>query len=185
VPEAVIVLAEGVLQMKWLARQKALVAVALALILATAGVAVQGRQEPAPEEAREQAKTAPPPTAGAGAPALDVPDLEANRALARKQLALIDEALDMLHRQAQNGRVSIADPSFAIWGRRKLETLRKMGAGKAESIAELEKYINALKQEEAIAEARHQSARGTMIEVRDVQFRLIEAEIWLNEEKAR
>ena len=63
VPVAVTALAEGVIQMMWLARLKPLVAVAAALILATAGVAVQGRQQPAPEEAREQAKTAPPPAA--------------------------------------------------------------------------------------------------------------------------
>ncbi len=65
VPVAVTVLAQGVIQMMWLARLKPLVAVAAALILATAGFAVHGRQQPAPEEAREQAKTAPPPIAGA------------------------------------------------------------------------------------------------------------------------
>ena len=54
--------------MIWLARLKPLMAVATALILATAGVAVQGRQQPAPEGAREQAKNAPPPKAGAGVP---------------------------------------------------------------------------------------------------------------------
>ena len=78
--------------MMWLARLKPPVAVAAALILATAGVAVQGRQQPAPEGAREQAKTAPPPTAGAGAAA--VPDTAANRALATEQLALIRRNLD-------------------------------------------------------------------------------------------
>ena len=68
VPVAVTALAEGVIQMMWLARLKPLVAVAAALILATAGVAVQGRQKPAPEGAREQAKPAPPPKAGAAPP---------------------------------------------------------------------------------------------------------------------
>jgi hypothetical protein len=185
VPVAVTALAEGVIPMIWHARLKPMVAIAAALILATAGVAVQGGQKPAPEEAREQAKTAPPPAADAGAAALDVPDLAANRDIARKQLVLIDEALAMLHVMAQNGRVSIADPWFSIWGRRKLETLRKTGAGKAEIVAELEKYINALKQEEAFAEERHRAARGTLVVVRDIQYRRMEAEIWLNEEKAR
>ncbi len=49
VPVAVTALAEGVIQMMWLARLKPLVAIATALILATAVVAVQGRQQPAPE----------------------------------------------------------------------------------------------------------------------------------------
>jgi len=41
--------------MMWLTRLKPLVAVAAALILTTAGVAVQGRQQPTPEGARKQA----------------------------------------------------------------------------------------------------------------------------------
>ena len=114
VPVAVTALAEGVIQMMWLARLKPLVAVAAALILATAGVAVQGRQQPAPEGAQEQAKTAPPPTAGAGAAA--VPDMAANRALARKQLALIDEAWAMLHELAQNARIEYRPPGVSPCG---------------------------------------------------------------------
>ncbi len=60
VPVAVTVLAEGVIQMMWLARLKPLVAVAAALVLATAGVAVHGRQNPAPDGAQEKPNTALP-----------------------------------------------------------------------------------------------------------------------------
>ncbi len=179
VPVAVTALAEGVIQMMWLARLKLLVAVAAALILATAGVAVQGRQQPAAQGPREQAKTATPP------PAAAVPDIAANRALAREQLALIDKVLATLHRLARNAQISLSDPSFSVWGRRKLETIRKTGAGKAEIVAALEKYSNDLKEEEAIAKNRLELARGTRVDVYDVQFRRMEAEIWLNEEKAR
>jgi hypothetical protein len=186
VPAAVTALAEGVIHMMWLARLKPLAAVTAALILATAGVAVQGRQKPALEGARDQAKTAPPPTAGAAAAAAPaVPDLSENRALARKALALIDEALAMMRQLAGDGRFSIADPSFSVWGRRKLEMLRKAGAAKAEIVAALEKELKSLENDEAFAKARKESARGTEVEVRDVQFRRLEAEIWLNEEKAR
>ena len=66
-----------------------------------------------------------------------------------------------------------------------METLRKSGAGKAEIVAALESYINRLKQEEAITENDHQSARATQVDVHDVRFRRMEAQIWLNEEKAR
>jgi hypothetical protein len=181
---AVTALAEGVIQMLWLARLRLLVAVAVALILATAGVAVQGRQQPAPEGAREQAKTAPPPTAGAGGAA--VPDLAANRALAREQLALIDRALELVHQMNQAGSTKFAAPQFSLWGRRRVETLHRAGAGKAEIVAALEKYVNRLKEEEATAERSRQSRQGsTLLDVYDVQFRRMEAEIWLNEEKAR
>ena len=185
VPVAVTALAEGVIQMMWLARLKPLVAVAAALILATAGVAVQGRQQPAPEGAREQAKSAPPPTAGAGGAALAVPDPAANQALARQQLALIDEAWAMLHDLAQNGRIDIDTPPFGLWGRRRLEALHRAGAGKAEIVAALEKYINSLKEMEAMAKARREAARSTGFGVYEIQFLRMEAEIWSNEEKAR
>ena len=182
VPVTVTVLAEGVIQMMWLARLKPLVAVAAALILTTAGIAVLGRQQPALEGARERAKSAPPQNAGAGAAA---PGIAANRALAREQLALIDEAWAMLNELARAGEISIADPSFSLWGRRKLETLRKAGAGKAEIIAELEKYVKELKEHEAIAKSRMEVPRRPAVDLRDVRFRRLEAEIWLNEERGR
>jgi hypothetical protein len=179
VPVAVTDLTEGVIQMMRLARLKPLVAVAASLILATAGVAVQGRQGPTPQAAREQGKTAPPPTAAA------IPALAANQALAREQLALIDNALALLHSFAQNGRVDISDASFSVWRRRKLETIRKTGAGKAEIVAALEQHINTLKQEEETAEVMVKSARGTQVGVYDIRYRRMEAEMFLNEEKAR
>ena len=182
-PVAVATLAEGVIKMMWLARLKPLVAVAAALVLATAAVAVQERQQPAPERKGDQAKTAPP--APAGAVGAGAPDIAVNRAIAREQLALIDAALAAMRQLAQNGQLDIASPSFSIWGRRLVDTLRKAGAGKAELIAALEKHIKDLKQDEVLAQARLEAARGTQVDVFDVRFRRMEAEIWLNEEKAR
>ncbi len=170
--------------MMGLARLKLLVAVAAALILATTGVAVQGRQQPAPEGAPEQARPAPRPTVGPVGAA--VPDIAANRALAKEQLALIDEALASLNRLYQYAKVSgPADPAFSLWRRRRVETLRRTGAGKAEIVAALEKYVDSLKEEETIAERLHQLARGNRLAVYDARFQRMEAEIWLNEEKAR
>jgi RNA polymerase sigma factor (sigma-70 family) len=186
VPVAVTALAEGVIQMMWLARLKPLVAVAAALILATAGVAVQGRQQSAPEGAREQARTAAPPPAGAGGAALAVQDPgEANRAIARQQLVLIDEAWAFMHSLAINARIEIATGYFGLWGRRRLDALHRAGAGKAEIVAALEKYIKDLTELEEIAKARVEGARSTKLGVYEFQFLRMEAEIWLKEEKAR
>jgi RNA polymerase sigma factor (sigma-70 family) len=179
VPAAVTALAEGVIQMMWLARLKPLAAVAAALILVTAGVAVQGRQGPTPQREREQAKTATPPTGAA------VPDLAASQALAREQLAIIDKALATLHALCKVVRVSLSDASFDVWEHRKLETIRKTGAGKAEIVAALEEYINILKQEEAIAKEQLGTGGNTQVSVYATQFRRMEAESFLNEEKAR
>ncbi len=168
--------------MIWYARLKPLAAVAMVLILATAAVAVQGRQERAGQVNREQARAAPPVAAG---PAPAAPELEANRALARQELALIEDAWAMLRKLARNDRLGIADPAFSVWGRRRLEMLRKAGAGKAEVIAALNQYIDQLKEDEAFASDLVQNARATQLTVSDVKYRRIEAEIWLNEEKAR
>ena len=114
-----------------------------------------------------------------------MPNVAANRALAREQLALIDPALAMLERLYQNSSIRFTDPRFSLWARRKVETLRKTGAGKAEIVAALESYVDRLKLEEAATENEHQAARATEVDVDDVRFRRLEAEIWLNEEKAR
>ena len=135
------------------------------------------------ERAREQAKPAAPPNACAGGGV--VPDLAANRVLAREQLALIDQSLAMLDRLYQNSTIRFTDPRFSVWARRKVETLRKIEARKAEIVAALESYINRLKQEEAVTENDHRAGRATEVDIQDVRFRRLEAEIWLNEEKAR
>ena len=183
VPAAAATLAEGVIQMMWLARLKPLAAVAAALILATAGVAVQGRQQPAPKGERGQPESAPAPTAGADRAA--VPDMSANRALAREQLALIDKAVADLHKMVLAGELRLGDASFSLWGRRRLVALRTAGAGKAEIVEALEKYVDSMTKEEATAQTMYQKSELNRVDLYDVQFRRREAEIWLNEEKAR
>lgn len=182
VPVAVHALAEGVIRMMWLARLKPLAVVAAAVVLTTAGVAVQGRQQPEAEGIGGRAKAAPPPAVKeANAP---TPEIEANRALAREQLALIDQALDVHRRLVQNARAE-SFPGLDIWERRKREALRRSGAGKAEMIAALEKELENLKMDEAIAKSHKENARGTDLGILDAKVRRIEVEIWLNEEKAR
>jgi hypothetical protein len=168
-----------------LTRLKPLVAVGAALILAIAGVAVQGRQQPAPQGAQEQVKATPQailPPIGSGAAAL--PDLAANRALARQQLAVIDEAWAILENLSRSARIDIDGGTIGPWGRRRLEALRRAGAGKAEIVAALEKYINDLERFDAIYHNEHNHHHPTYAE-HEIKFLRMEAEIWLNEEKAR
>ncbi|WP_422923625.1 hypothetical protein [Singulisphaera sp. PoT] len=152
-----------------IARMKSLAAVAAVLMLATIGASVQGRQ--APDAGEEKAKAAP--------------DNAASREIAKKQLVLAEQALDTVQRLARNGRLEVNDPSVAVWELRRLEALRKTGAGKAEMVAAIEKYLKDLEEQEAIAVARKESARGTQVPIYDVQYRRMEAEIWLSEEKTR
>ena len=161
VPAAVAALAQGVIQMMWLARLKPVIAVAAALILATAGVAVMGRQQPAPEGAGEQAKTAPAPAAVVVG-AATVPNLSGRsgpcQAAARTDRPGVGHAVIPLSQNTQNRQS--ADSASSSRGQRRLEALHKAGASKAEIIAALEKYITNLKEEEGIATARREAARG-------------------------
>ena len=52
-------------------------------------------------------------------------------------------------------------------------------------IAALEETIKSLNEYEAVAKARKEAARGTELDVYEFQFRRMEAETWLKEEKAR
>jgi hypothetical protein len=110
-----------------------------------------------------------------------------NQALARKQLAVIDEAWARLEALSQIARIEINGGTIGPWGRRRLEALRKAAAGKAEIVAALEKYINDLERFQEIANARHSMSfvRSRTLEDHEVVFLRMEAEIWLNEEKAR
>jgi hypothetical protein len=177
--------AEGVIRMIWLARLKPLVAVATILIIATAGVVVQGRQQPTAGGTQGQAKTPTLPTKTPPDPtAAAVPDLAADRAIARKQLAVIDEAWAFLKDMYKNARMGVDEESIGPWGRRRLEALRRAGAGKAEIVAALEKYISDLEWFQEIAHTRIEHFHPTYGEY-EIKFLRIEAEIWLNEEKAR
>lgn len=171
--------------MMFATERKPAVAVAAILAFAIAGVAAQGRQQPLPRGGPTPVKAAPQavlPPVGVGDAA--PPGPAANRALARRQLAAIDEAWAMLENLARSGRMEIDGGTIGPWGRRRLEALRRAGAGKAEIVAALEKLIDDLGRFEEIChlQANHHHLSYGECEVR---FLRMEAESWLNEEKAR
>jgi RNA polymerase sigma factor (sigma-70 family) len=182
VPEAVAALAEGVIQMMWLARLKPIVAVSAALILGTVGVAAQGRRQSASEGASELARTAPPQKGVEVAPASVA---SANRDLAREQLVLIEKALGDLSRLASRGHMRLDDPAFSMWERRRLDALHTAGASKAEIVEAMQKYVDAMKSQEAVAQKLFEQGQNVLVSVYDIQYRRREAEIWLNEAKAQ
>jgi hypothetical protein len=168
--------------MMWLAKFKLLAVVPAILILVTAGVAVHGRQQPASDGASEPARTAPPQKGAEGAAPADV---SANRKLAREQLALIDKVLVALNEGVRAGNNRITDAAFTLWGRRRLEALRAAGAEKGEIVAALEKYVAELKKQEADVQLMYEANLLEFFDFSEFQYRRREAEIWLNEAKAR
>ena len=70
------------------------------------------------------------------------------------------------------------------WGSRRLEALRRAGAGKAEIVTALEKYNNDLGRFEEICHGQPNHHHPSYSEY-EVKYLRMESEIWLNEEKRR
>lgn len=170
------------MMMMWRVRSNPFAVVVAALILGTAGVAAQGLRPSAADQTSEPAKTAAPRGTGDARPASG---LTPNQALAREQLALIDAALADLHRRAQAGELRFDDVIFSLWERRRMEALRRSGAGKDEIVASLEKHVESLRSMEASTLRLLDQGQIIRAHVYDIQYRRREAEIWLNEEKSR
>jgi hypothetical protein len=122
--------------------------------------------------------------AGALAPAASE-SLAVNKPLAQEQLKLIDQALADLDRLHKGGEVSIDNPGFDLWERRRVESLRASGAAKAEMVAGLERYLNRMRNKERWAEELFKKDQRSRTDVLDAKYQRLEAEIWLNQEKAR
>jgi hypothetical protein len=122
--------------------------------------------------------------AGALAPADPQPEAP-NKALTRKQLDVARQALRDLDLLYKNGDVSLYDHRFALWERRQVEAIRASGADKAEVVAALGRYVERLKSLRSTVQTAFEKEQLTRVDVHDARYRLLEAEIWLNQEKAR
>jgi hypothetical protein len=111
--------------------------------------------------------------------------LDANKAIAQQQLKLAREALRDLDLMHKGEGLSLTDPRFMLWERRQLEAIRAAGAGKAEDVATLENYLKQAKEQERLARVALEKGEATRLDVRDAQYRVLEAEAWLNQEKSR
>ncbi len=107
------------------------------------------------------------------------------KSLAQEQLGLARDALKVLNQMYKNGQVSLDDPRIAVWEHRQVEAVRDAGAGRAEFIAALEGYVTHKRDWQRIAEERHRAARVAEVDVLDAKYRVLDAEMWLNQEKAR
>ncbi len=113
-----------------------------------------------------------------------MPDLAANRALARQQLAVIDEAWSILENLYRNARIDGDGGTIGVWGRRRLEALRRAGAQKDEIVAAMAKYVDDLERFQMLSHLRSNHHHPTYDEL-EIEFLRMEAESWSNEEKAR
>ncbi len=118
------------------------------------------------------------------APAASQPR-DPKKALAHDQLGLARQALGDLDRMYKGGEVTRYDPRFAVWERRQVEAVRDAGASRAEFIAALEGYAKRLGDWQRIVEEGYRKDQVSRVDVHDAKYRVLEAEIWLIQEKAR
>jgi hypothetical protein len=124
--------------------------------------------------------------AGALAPAGAGPEpIAANKPLAEEQLKLVDQALADLDRLYKGGELSLTSPEIALWERRRLDALRARGATKAEMVAALTHYLDHARQVEQYMKAMVERDQATRTDSSGARYQRLEAEIWLNQEKAR
>jgi hypothetical protein len=146
------------------------------LVLGTAVAAMFSALPPS----MAQAQT--PPVASAQA----APEQSANNnALADDQLKLARQALEELESLRQNAKLQNLDPRFAVWERRQVEAVKATGVGKGELVSALEAYVKRMKDMSMIAKASREAGMITHVDALDWQYRVLEAERWLNQEKSR
>lgn len=172
-------LGQGVIFAMMISRLKALGVVGGLLVGLVLGTALASAFSATPAAmAQEQALLAAP------SPAAPKPQ-DPNQALAEEQLKLTREALAALDSLWKSGRLDNSDSVIAAWERRQIEALKASGVGKAELVSAMEAYVKRMKDRSLTADARRKAARGTQVDELEWHYRALEAEMWLNQEKAR
>lgn len=178
-----------VLREMFMTNIKMAVAVGLTLIVLTSAVVVFAQQGAVPrvQQAARRAELASGP-AGDPAPAggrAPRPD----QAMAKVKLQLAQTALHAFAILERRGEVALTDPRFALWESRKVEALRESGAGKEELIKALERYVSQMKRISLAAAVAlqngHQKPENARMDMLDADYRVLEGEAWLNQEKSR
>jgi hypothetical protein len=105
------------------------------------------------------------------------------RQLRKERIATLEELADIAARLHRNGQANFSD---ALDARVELAKAQLEGAEtQAERIKLLEQLVGATQKLEEIAQVRRQSAQGTMADVYKAKVKRLEAEIALEEAKAK
>jgi hypothetical protein len=107
------------------------------------------------------------------------------KSLAQERLTLARQALQSLDQMDKNRNTPIDEAKIAVWERRQVEAVRDAGTSRAEFIAALEGYVKRMRDRQRIVEQRQQAGQAYFVDVLDAKYRVLEAEMWLNQEKER
>jgi hypothetical protein len=119
---------------------------------------------------------------GQGVPA----SIEINVPLAKEQLKIIDQILADLDKLFRGGERSATDREVILWSRRRVDSLRASGASRAQLIAALEQYlVRTRSRENSVRLLNTQDAGISRMDALAAEYDRLEAEMLLNQEKAR
>ena len=119
-------------------------------------------------------------------PANSAPEpLAVNKPLAAEQLKLIGLIVADMDRLVKGGQMTLGDPAINLWARRRVDALRATGASKAEMVAASEKYLDRMKIYENSRKGQYERDLATRADLLAAQYERLEAEMWLNQEKAK
>jgi hypothetical protein len=124
----------------------------------------------------------------AGGPAALAAPREARRstAVAQARLKLAQEALAAVHANIGRGGFGPGgrDP-VAIWSRRRLEARFELSTTKGDRVAAAQEHFDEMKGLEQLLERLHKVGEGDQLALMDAEYRRLEAESWLEQEKAK
>jgi len=95
------------------------------------------------------------------------------------------EALQALDDQLKAGRVAPFDNVFAIWTKRRLDAELALSGNKADRLGAYEKYLKYLKELESFVNEQYKAGACSIVNLKEAQYRRLEAELWLAEAKTR
>src|SRR5262245_25456538 len=104
-------------------------------------------------------------------------------ALLQQQLKMIDQALADLVTRYKGGEIAVTNNAFVVWRRRRLDTLRALGPGRAEYKAELNKHVEFMRMREGWVQKSYEQNVLARVDVLDAQYQRIEAELLLAAQK--
>ena len=95
------------------------------------------------------------------------------------------EALQALDVQLKAGRVAPFDSAFATWTKRLLDAELALCENKADRLAAHEKYLKYVKELEGFVNEQFKARTCSIVNLKEAQYRRLEAELWLAEAKTK
>ena len=117
--------------------------------------------------------------------AVEINARESGTEIAKKEIALANEALKHIAELQKQDQGSAGLQSIPVWSHRLVEATRKSGATKPEIIEAVKQHLARMDQRVVQAKRLYEAALGPRLDVLNAQFEAMEAKALLDEELAK